>query len=57
MGLFLAVLRGSIWIPLAALTGVASILNLGGILCAILTQFTLFLARTSSQGLIRVRVV
>ena len=57
MGLFLAILRGSIWIPLEALTGVVSILDLGGMLCAILTQLALFLAEISSKGLMRDRIV
>ena len=57
MGLFLAVLQGSIWIPLAALTCVVSILDLGGMILATLTQLALFLARISSQGLTGNRIV
>ena len=46
--MFLAIPRGSIWIPLAALTSIVSILDLGGMLGTVLAQLALFLAETSS---------
>ena len=42
MGLFLTTLQGSIWVLLAALTGVVSILDLEVMLHAILAQLMLF---------------
>ena len=50
MGLLFSILGESIWVPLAALTGVVSVLDLGGMLSTVLTQLALFLVRTSSQG-------
>ena len=55
--MFLAILRGSIWIPLAALTGIVSILHLGGMFCAKLTQLSLLLVGTFSQFLARNRII
>ena len=52
MGLSFSILGGPIWVPLVALTGVVSVLDLGGMFHAVLTQLMLFLVRTSSQGLI-----
>ena len=43
MGLFLSALGGPIWVPFVALTGVVSVLHLGGMLHAVMTQFTRFL--------------
>ena len=51
MGLLFSILGGSIWIPLMALTGVVSVLDLGGMLSTVLAQLALLLAGTSSQGL------
>ena len=39
------------WIPFTALTGVVSVLDLGGMFCTVLTQLTLFLVGLASQGL------
>ena len=55
--MFLAVPRGSIWIPLAALTGIVSILYLGGMFRAKLTQLLLLLVGTFSQFLAQNRIV
>ena len=57
MGLFLSTPWGSIWIPLATLTGVVSVLDLEGMLGTILAQLALFLTGISSQGLMGNRII